>query len=133
MQNSQENTDVRAPFLIKLKVSLVWVFSCELCQMFKNSFFYRTSLVTSSHMFKIMFSNDLVRTKSNCWKKQVCKTYCSKKFIWNLIFSKINPLSAKLTKWPNTLKQFVGNLPTNCLSVFGHFMGLALKGLKVDF
>ena len=42
----------------------------------------------------------------------------------------INPLSAKLTKWPNTLKQFVGSLPTNCLSVFGHFMGLALKGLK---
>ena len=45
---------------------------------------------------------------------------------WELL---INPLSAKLTKWPNTLKQFVGNLPTNCLSVFGHFMGLALKGL----
>ena len=42
---------------------------------------------------------------------------------------KINPLSAKLTKWPNTLKQFVGNLPTNCLSVFGHFVGLALKEL----
>ena len=29
----------------------------------------------------------------------------------------------------DTLKQFVGNLPTNCLSVFGHFMGLVLKGL----
>ena len=42
----------------------------------------------------------------------------------------IDPLSAKLTKWPNTLKQFVGNLPTNCLSVFGHFVGLALKGLN---
>ena len=28
------------------------------------------------------------------------------------------PLSAYLTKWSNTLKQFVGNLPTNCLSVF---------------
>ena len=41
----------------------------------------------------------------------------------------LNPLNAKLTKWPNTLKQFVGNLPTNCLSVFGHFLGLALKGL----
>ena len=38
--------------------------------------------------------------------------------------------SVKLTKWPNTLKQFVGNLPTNCLSVFGHFMGLALKNLR---
>ena len=42
----------------------------------------------------------------------------------------INPLSAKLTKWPNTLKQFVGNLPTNCFSVFGHFVNLALKGLR---
>ena len=40
-----------------------------------------------------------------------------------------NPLSDKLTKWPNTLKQFDGNLPTSCLSVFGHFVGLALKGL----
>ena len=34
-----------------------------------------------------------------------------------------NPLSAKLGKRPNTLKQFVGNLPTNCLSVFGDFVG----------
>ena len=29
------------------------------------------------------------------------------------------------------LKQFVGNLPTNCLSVFDHFVGLALKGLSI--
>ena len=42
---------------------------------------------------------------------------------------KFNPLSANPTKWSNTLKQFVGNLPTNCLSVFDHFMNLALKGL----
>ena len=41
-----------------------------------------------------------------------------------------NPLSAKLTKWPNTLKQFVANLPTNCLSVFDHFVRWALKRLK---
>ena len=34
----------------------------------------------------------------------------------------LNPLSAKLTKWPNTLKQFVVNLPKNCLSVFVHFV-----------
>ena len=32
-------------------------------------------------------------------------------------------------KWSNTLKQFVGKLPTNCLSVFDHFVGLAFKGL----
>ena len=40
-----------------------------------------------------------------------------------------NPNSADFTKWSNTPKQFVGSLPTNCLSVFDHFVGLALKGL----
>ena len=47
------------------------------------------------------------------------------------ILSHFNPLSANPTKWSNTLKQFVGNLPTNCLSVFDHFMNLALKGLRM--
>ena len=42
--------------------------------------------------------------------------------------SHINALSASPTKWSNTLKQFVGKLPTNCLSVFDHFVKLALKG-----
>ena len=41
----------------------------------------------------------------------------------------IIPLSANFTKWSNTLKQFVGKLPTNCLSVFDHFVGLMLKVL----
>ena len=45
----------------------------------------------------------------------------------------INLLSANPTKWSNTLKQFVGKLPTNCLSVFDHFVGLALEGLKKQF
>ena len=40
----------------------------------------------------------------------------------------LNLLSVNLTKWSNTLKQFVGKLSTNCLSVFDHFVGLALKG-----
>ena len=46
------------------------------------------------------------------------------------VLSSFKPLQANFTKWPNILKQFVGNLLTNCLSVFGHFVGLALKGLK---
>ena len=41
-----------------------------------------------------------------------------------------NPLSANPSKWSNTLKQFVGKLPTNCLSVFDHFVKLALKGVR---
>ena len=43
---------------------------------------------------------------------------------WN-----VNPVSANPTKWSNTLKQFFGNLRTNFLSVFDHFVILALKGL----
>ena len=45
----------------------------------------------------------------------------------------VNPLNASPTKWSNTLKQFVCKVPTNCLSVFGHFVKLALKGLKNGF
>ena len=44
---------------------------------------------------------------------------------------KANPLNANPTKWSNTLKQFVGKLLTNSLSVFDHFVGLALKGLRM--
>ena len=46
---------------------------------------------------------------------------------------RINPLNANPTKWPNILKQLVGKLPTNCLSVFGHFLNLTLKGLRVSY
>ena len=41
------------------------------------------------------------------------------------------PLSANPEKWSNTFKQIVGNLPTICLSLFDHFMNLALKGLNL--
>ena len=49
------------------------------------------------------------------------------KFVMKIIVMKIivvNPLTANFTKWSNTFK------PTNCLSVFDHFMGLALKRLR---
>ena len=55
------------------------------------------------------------------WNKEVEKKFNS---------DSLNPLSANPIKWSNTLKQFLGNLPTNCLSVFDHFVKLALKGLK---
>ena len=45
----------------------------------------------------------------------------------------INPLSANPTKWSNILKQFVGKLTTDCLRVFDHFVGLALKGLILSW
>ena len=42
-------------------------------------------------------------------------------------YSVINLLSTNPTRWSNTLKQFVGNFPTNCLILFDHFVRLALR------
>ena len=49
----------------------------------------------------------------------------SLRYIFSLIFEPLNS-----TKWSNTLKQFVGKLPTICFSVFDHFVGSELKGLR---
>ena len=48
----------------------------------------------------------------------------------NWMSNSFNPLSANPTKWSITLKQFIGILATNCLSVLDHFVGLALKRLR---
>ena len=40
-------------------------------------------------------------------------------------------LSVNSIKWSNKLKQFVGKLPMNFLSVFDHFVGFALTELKL--
>ena len=46
---------------------------------------------------------------------------------WPITFKKnqsvLNPLSANTAKSSNTLKQFFGNLGTNCLNVLDHFVG----------
>ena len=59
------------------------------------------------------------------------KYFYTVKFVFLLVIHVLNSLSANFTKWSNTLKQFVTKLPTNCLSVFDHFVRLALKGLNV--
>ena len=43
----------------------------------------------------------------------------------------VNSLNANPTKWSNTLKQFISNLPTKYLSVFDYFVGFALNGLTI--
>ena len=71
----------------------------------------------------------------NLWKNELGTTYFALPLQINLrknelrtTYFSFNPLSANPTKWSNTLKQFVGNLPTNCLSVLDHLVGLAFKG-----
>ena len=58
--------------------------------------------------------------------------FCSQKSL--LILESYITLQAPIsTKWSNALKQVVGNLPRKCLSVFGHSVGLALKGINTRF
>ena len=49
-----------------------------------------------------------------------------------IIYTFLNSSRANPTKWLNTLKQFVGNLLTNYLSVFNHLVKRVkrVKGLK---
>ena len=50
-----------------------------------------------------------------------------------LKFTIINPLIPDPTKWSNTFKLFVGNLPTNGLSVFVDLWGWCLKVVSAIF
>ena len=60
-------------------------------------------------------------------KQEICRLH---KRLCSAVKFSLNLLSANPSKWSNTLKQFIGKLPTNCLSVFDHFVKLAPKGLK---
>ena len=51
---------------------------------------------------------------------------------WVEYNSFFDPLSANPPNWSNTLKTIRRLLPTNCLGVFNHFVGLALKGLNTE-
>ena len=98
-------------------------------------------------MKKCRFFDSAVRKlEKNCYKMITYKSLlapdliilnsgkCNYLIIYNdischFIELNVNPLSTIPTKRSNTLKQFVGNLPTNCLNVFDHFVILALKEL----
>ena len=47
LQNSQENTCARVSFSVK-KETLTQMFSCEFCEISKNTFYYRTPLLAAS-------------------------------------------------------------------------------------
>ena len=60
-QNSQENTCAKNSFLIKLQASasnfikketLAQVFYCEFCEIFRNTFLYRTPLAAASAYYQ---------------------------------------------------------------------------------
>ena len=74
------------------------------------------ALASSQKMLYELKRGNVVSLASHLWAVPVALSF--------------NPLSTNSTKWSNTLKQFVGNLSTNRLSVFDHFEKLALKRLR---
>ena len=56
-----------------------------------------------------------------------CFNWETAKYKRNIKIIIVTPLNTNPTKWSNTFKKFVGFEPTNCLSVFDHFVGLALS------
>ena len=72
--------------------------------------------VSNVHSYTLTWKGPLIYVKAlvklfHLWFLRRCVTVI-------ILFVNINPLSVNPTKWSNTLKQFVGNLPTNCLSVW---------------
>ena len=57
------------------------------------------------------------------------RNHCFYHFTIALNLHLINPLGANFTKWSNILKQFADE-SFECM--FGHFVGLALKGLRTN-
>ena len=76
----------------------------------------------------------IVVTSLNDWFYRRCQIVENERFAdVNLErCGNVNLLSTNFIKWSNTLKQFVGKFPTNCLSVFDHFVGFTIKGLRSD-
>ena len=96
------------------------VFTQYVCTLNFSTFFSAFMNICKTYLLYVTFAESTATSLKNLEQNCFCEL-----LKYSTTF---NPLSAKLTKWPNTLKQFVGKLPTNCLSVFGHFVGLALKG-----
>ena len=90
--------------------------------------FYASFLKTNNCLTNVSFLHPL-KTRENLRFFGVFKGY--KIVTWSRNGIKFNPSSSNPTKWSNTLKQFVGKWPTNCLCVFDHFVGLELEGLMI--
>ena len=102
-----------------IRKGLQHFFFLWILQNFQEHLFWRTSTASAC--------------RQNC-KYSVCMLNIVRRIASTVIeLFYFTPLSDNPTEWSHwngTLKQFVGSLPTNFLSVFDHFMGLALKGLK---
>ena len=123
-QNSQENTCARVSFLIKLQ-TLAQVFSCEFCEISKNTFSYRTPPVTVSDIITYQLHHYLSSWFSTFepsifWQLPYCSQvsgyFCRFLVLWMLatvykamfILWKISVLWHKIHKQTELLKENTG-------------------------
>ena len=115
-----------------------------ICQYMKGHYNTNPSLPKYSFTWDVGYCSEILKWVAKqsktrvIWKTSyIISNFCgqrSKEILAVMDFRNIclNPLSANLTKWSNTLKQFLGKLPANCLGVFDHFVGLAQPLLKIS-
>ena len=115
------------PFELNLRKEM-WIFLCIYRPPKQNSQYFSENSSSIADHYSSIYDNYIFLEDFNMEPNCLALTSFMQSFN---MFNLINPLSANPEKWSNTLKQFVANLPTNCLSVFDHFMNLALKGLKL--
>ena len=93
---------------------------------------FQTMLWRTSEAYFVPYEISMMKLfRGISWRLKSRKLFLKKNSVFDAIQG-LNLLSGNPTKWSNTLKQFVGNLPTNCLSVFDNFVGLAFKGLNTS-
>ena len=127
---SQNNKHCILLSTTRQSITLASFLQCRICTN-RNSLFYCNKsaaeawicLVLSHGSHHAFFSVQTNWNGGRMAERKSCIFTC--KIIIIIIFY-VNPLTVNPTKWSNTL-------PTNCLSVFNHFVGLALKGLKYRY
>ena len=113
-------------YLEFLVESLSKVTFCDLCLRFFIDRKLSTGLVLVNSFPAIVLFLVTLKTSENFWFSDDFSG-CRKGLVpWNRLM-KFNSYGASPTKWSNTLKQFIGNRVS--LSVFDHFLRLALNGL----
>ena len=114
------------------KHSAIWPNHLTIWPAFVESFYVYDIALRGLQIKKTPYTKISSTGFKESWKSILRKSQLElfNKLIEENAFNFFNSLNANYTKWSNTLKQCVGKLSTNCLSVFDHFVKLALKGLN---
>ena len=75
------------------------------------------------------FAKSFKRLCCILWLPEASQTNANNRVKVTILNPEVNILNANPTKWSNALRQKNCKLPTNCFSVFDHFVGLVLKVL----